>query len=344
VVSLPPDISVIIPVYNRGDLIRYTLESVQRASVGLKVEVVIVDDGSDQAAAAAIAQLGYTPATIIRQDNQGLLFARLTGLTAATGRYTVFLDSDDLVSPDKFRHQVAALEATGAAFSYTDSGRATLAGEYDALVIEVDAPSEDTADGPTFFIRVQPPPHSPVFRTDFLRRVVAEACFPPSRLYNSVAEIWFYHNAAVHDVKAVKVPGPHTIVGLHPGVRLTNHWERLAIASLAVMEAFARGGPRTAATSKARQLVAEKAFQAWRRLPRGFSAEFVQRELALWRRLNQSTQLPRLGGTSFQRLAKLVGPVPAARLLKLVQNGRYSSCQTMSESAVAELLAKIPSA
>lgn len=339
-----PDLSVIIPVYNRGELIRYTLESVRRASEGLRVETVIVDDGSAKPAAESIAQLGYRPEKLIRQENQGLLFARLTGLAAATGRHTVFLDSDDLVSPEKFQLQVKALDHTGAAVSYTDSARVTLEGDYDALDIHKDAPCEFTTDGPTFFIRVQPAPHSPVFRTDFLRRVVAAACFPPSHLYNPVAEIWFYHNAAIHAEKAVKVPGPHTIVGMHPGVRLTNHWERLAVASLTVMEAFARGCPRTAATTAARQLVAEKAFHAWRRLPRGFSEQFTRRTLNLWRGLNQTTQLDQLGGRSFQTLARILGPVTAASLLKLAQNRRYASCQTMNESAFAELWAKIPPA
>jgi glycosyltransferase involved in cell wall biosynthesis len=88
--QLVPDLSVIIPVYNRGELIRYTLESVRRASGGLKVEVVIVDDGSDEPAADSIARLGFVPDQVIRQPNQGLLFARLTGLAAATGRYTLF--------------------------------------------------------------------------------------------------------------------------------------------------------------------------------------------------------------------------------------------------------------
>lgn len=38
--STPVDISVVIPVFNRSDIIRYTLESVRRASVGLNVETI----------------------------------------------------------------------------------------------------------------------------------------------------------------------------------------------------------------------------------------------------------------------------------------------------------------
>jgi glycosyltransferase involved in cell wall biosynthesis len=338
---LRPPLSVIIPVCNRGDLIRYTLESVRRASEGLSIEVVILDDGSTEPAEAAIRRLGFSPERIIRQENQGLLFARLAGLRAATGKYVLFLDSDDLISSDKLRLQIAALEESGAEVSYSDTARTTLDREFDELVIEPDAPAETTADGTTFFIRVQPAPHSPVFRTDFLRKVVAEACFPPDPLYNPVAEIWFYHNAAIHPSLAVKVPGPHTIIGSHPGTRLTNHWERLGVASLAVMEAFARTCPRTPATARARQLVAEKAFHAWRRLPRGFSREFDRRELEVWRTLRQSRDTAKLGGKAFQLLACGLGPAAAARLLRRWQNGSYENCRSMDDAAVRALLDKL---
>ena len=252
---MTPDLSVIIPVYNRGDVIRYTLESVRRASAGLNVETIVVDDGSSPPTSETLGRLGFAPTQLIRQVNRGLLFARLAGLTHATGRHILFLDSDDLVSPEKFRRQLAAIDASGAEISYTDSAHCEINGDYDQLQIVPDTPALDTTDAAEFCIVVQPPPHSPIFRTDWLRRVVDKAFFPPSALYNSVAEIWFYHNAALHDGRAMHVPGPHTIVGTHPGARLTNHWERLAVASLAVMEAFARSCPATTKTVRVRRLV-----------------------------------------------------------------------------------------
>jgi len=336
------DLSVVIPVYNRGELIRYTLESVRRASAGLTVEVLVVDDGSEPPAAEAIARLGFSPERTLRQSNQGLLFARLAGLAAATGRYVLFLDSDDLVSVDKLRAQVAAMDRVQADVSYTDTARCTLAGDYDALVITPDAPTADTADAAEFYITVQPAPHSPVFRTAYVRRVVADACFPPSSLYNSVAEIWLYHNAAPIPARVVKVAGPHTIIGLHPGARLTNQWEKLAVASLGVMEAFARSCPATPSTAPVRQLVAEKAFCSWRRLPRRFSAEFGARELALWNRLGRPGDLRRLGGQGFGVLARLLGTVTAARMLQKVQNRPYESQRTMDEATFQRLLAALP--
>jgi hypothetical protein len=338
-----PDLSVLIPVYNRGDLIRYTLESVRRASAGLAVETIIVDDGSTTPAAESIAQLGYESAKIIRQANQGLLFARLRALREAAGRCTLFLDSDDLVSPEKFRAQLAAMDQSGAEVSYTDSARATLEGDYDQLTIATDAPAARTTEGADFFINVQPAPHSPIFRTDFLRDVVARAFFPPSPLYNSVAEIWFYHNAAPRPARVVHVPGPHTIIGRHPGARLTNHWEKLGAASLAVMEAFARSCPRTPDTTVARRYVGETAFRSWRRLPRDFSPEFSARLLGVWRTLAPGNS-PALGGRQFQLVARIVGAERAGRLFKRLQNGPYSGCRTMSDADFSTLLRTLPPA
>ena len=340
--AMSPDISVVVPVYNRGPLIRYTLESIRRASAGLAVEVIVVDDGSDEPAAESIARLGFCPERILRQTNQGLLFARLAGLEAATGRHVLFLDSDDLIGPDKLRLQLAAMDLAHADISYTDTARCLLEGEYAALLISPEAPYADTNDPAEFFISIQPAPHAPVFRTEFLRQVVAQAFFAPSPLYNCVAEIWFYHNAAPRPAQVVHVPGAHAIGGMHRGVRLTNHWEQLGVASLAVMEAFARSCPDMPAAARARQFVAEKAFASWRALPRDFSPEFGERLLAVWRRLGRGTDWRRLGGPCFRILGAALGPVGAARLLGRMRGHSYGSVRTMDDAAFQALLSALP--
>ncbi|MDF3056757.1 MAG: glycosyl transferase [Rariglobus sp.] len=338
-----PDLSVIIPVYNRGELIRYTLESVQRASTGLAVEVIIIDDGSTTPAADDIARLGYKPAKVVRQHNQGLLLARLSGLHHVTGKHVLFLDSDDLVSTNKFRLQLDAMRSTGADVSYTDQAHTTLGGDYDALSITPQGALQDTTDPAVFFLQVQPAPHSPIFRTDYLRDLSDHAFFPPSPLYNPVAEIWFYQNAAPRRGHVVRVPGPHTIIGGHPGARLTNHWERLAAASLGVMEAFARSCPAdTPEARNARRLLGQVAFHSWRKLARGFSPEFQSRELALFRRLAIGSPLSALGGGGFQLLARMLGPINAARLLKLYQTSSYEKIRTMDDATFQQLLAALP--
>lgn len=339
----PPDLSVVIPVFNRGDLIRYTLESVRRASAGVAVETIIIDDGSATPVAADLARLGYAVSHIHRQQNSGLLFARLAGLARATGRYVLFLDSDDLVTSDKLIAQVSAMDRDHADVSYTDTARTTLLGDYDTLALTLDGSLTATSDAAEFFVGVQPAPHCPIFRLTYLDEIVRTACFPPSPLYNPVAEIWFYHNAAPRPGRVVYVPGPRAIIGQHPDARLTNHWERLGVASLAVMEAFARTCPAdTTAARRARQFVGEKAFGSWRRLPREFSPAFATRTLNLWRTLADSALTPALGGGLFQKLARVLGPVTAARLLHRFQAAPYASCRTLSDADLNRLLATIP--
>lgn len=339
-----PDISIVVPVYNRADLLDYSLESVRRASGELHVEVIVVDDGSTPPLDPKLPILGMVGARVIRQSNRGLLFARLAGLAAATGKYVLFLDSDDLVSSDMFAAQVAALEASGAAVSYCRTGRCVLNGPYDRLAVAIDPAPEITTSLAEFFIRVQPAPHSPVWERHFVCETAFRPLFPPSSNYNAVAEIWFYHNAAVKSGKAIFVPGATAIVGTHPGARLTRNWEKLGIASLAVMEAFARATSDQTGLHGVRQLVAEKAFNSWRRLPRDFSPEFCRRMVNLWQTLHREVRLDRLGGRWFQRLAFVIGPPAAAQIMRRMQIGLYEDCRTLNDEQFRNLLASIPQA
>lgn len=361
-----PDLSIIIPVYNRRDLIRYSLQSVRRAAVGLSVETIVVDDGSEPPVADDLLHLGLEKAQLIdlisgketgrgdvrestgqtfkvvRQVNQGLLFARLTGMRHATGKNILFLDSDDLVGPEKFRLQLSAMARTGAEVSYSDFGTCALEGSFDSLQVEVQPGTPATSDPVEFFIRVQPPPHSPIFRTDYLRAVVAGAMFPPSPLYNSVAEIWFYYNASVLPARVIHVPGAHAWVGTHPGVRLTNHWERLGIASLGLLEAFCRSSlVNTAQSKRAKQLAGESAFRAWRALPSDFSIEFSTRLLAVSQRLGMRSK-PEIGGPGFGLAAKVLGHIRTAQLTALLRPRKYAVVRTMSDVDFQDQLNRLP--
>lgn len=338
----PPDLSVIVPVHDRGALVRHTLASVRAAAEGLQVELVVVDDGSRVPLAEDLARLGVRVERLIRQENRGLLFARLAGLEAAAGRHVLFLDSDDLVSKDKLRNQVAALDA-GADVAYTDHAGQALDDETGPSgPPDAHEPLPVAASAADFFITVQPAPHSPAFRAGYLRARVAEAPFPPSPLYNAVAEIWFYHVCAPFAARVAKCPGL-ALVGRHPGPRLTNHWEKLGVASLAVQEAFARSCPvDTPEGREARALAAAKAFSAWRRLPRGFSPEFARRLFAIWKDSPAPAPIGLLGGKSFLALARMLGPECAARLLHRFQAGPYAACRTLDDEALSALLARLP--
>lgn len=102
-------VSVIIPVYNRVDLLRRALASVIGQSWS-RIEAIVVDDGSTEDVAPAVAELG-SRARLIRQANAGVTAARNRGLSEASGEFIAFLDSDDWWDTDKVAAQVGLLAA-----------------------------------------------------------------------------------------------------------------------------------------------------------------------------------------------------------------------------------------
>jgi len=106
-------VSTVIPVFNRSAMLREAVRSVLNQSWP-KLEVLIVDDGSTDdtpAVAAEIAQASNGVVKVLTQANTGVGGARRAGAAAASGEFVQFLDSDDLLLPDKFSIQIAALNA-----------------------------------------------------------------------------------------------------------------------------------------------------------------------------------------------------------------------------------------
>jgi glycosyltransferase involved in cell wall biosynthesis len=108
-----PLVSTIIPVYNRASLLLDSVESVIRQTYG-HVEIILVNDGSTDETPNVLLDLSIRWPDIVRvvhQANSGPGPARQRGLDLAKGEFVQFLDSDDLLLPEKFSYQVAALVA-----------------------------------------------------------------------------------------------------------------------------------------------------------------------------------------------------------------------------------------
>jgi glycosyltransferase involved in cell wall biosynthesis len=102
-------VSTIIPVHNRPQLLREAVASVL-AQTYRPIEIVIVNDGSEDDTGAICEQLALEHAsliTVIHQANSGPATARQAGLEHCTGEFIQYLDSDDLLLPNKFASQVA---------------------------------------------------------------------------------------------------------------------------------------------------------------------------------------------------------------------------------------------
>lgn len=103
------DISIIIPTYNRAALVQYTLDSVrQERHPGVKLEVIVVDDHSTDDTRSVISA-NYPSVRLLTTEGKGAPAARNTGLQAATGKYVLYLDSDDLIGEHHFLKKIAFL-------------------------------------------------------------------------------------------------------------------------------------------------------------------------------------------------------------------------------------------
>src|ERR1044071_5647676 len=104
-----PLVSVLLPTFNRLQLLRHTLASVA-AQTFRNFELVIADDGSDDSVRAWLRTLPEV--RLIELPHTGVLAkVRNATLTVARGEYVAFLDSDDLWAPDKLERQVAQLQS-----------------------------------------------------------------------------------------------------------------------------------------------------------------------------------------------------------------------------------------
>lgn len=96
-----------MPMHNAAPFVALAVESVL-AQRGCTLELIVVDDGSTDDGAAALAPYGDR-ITLIRQDNQGVGAARNAGLRLARGEFIAFLDADDVWLPGKLAAQLAHL-------------------------------------------------------------------------------------------------------------------------------------------------------------------------------------------------------------------------------------------
>jgi glycosyltransferase involved in cell wall biosynthesis len=105
------EVSVVIPTYNRADLLPRAIESAL-SQTRPPAEVVIVDDGSTDNTAAVVAPyIDRDPGRVrlLQVSNGGVARARNAGLAATRAEWVALLDSDDAWAPDKLAVQLAAL-------------------------------------------------------------------------------------------------------------------------------------------------------------------------------------------------------------------------------------------
>ena len=101
-------ITVIIPVKNGTNYLREALESLR--SQDMDLEIIVVDDASDDGTAALAEEYGCT---VIRHDVcRGQVVAKNEGIAVARGGFIMFMDHDDVIRPGALKVMYETLEAS----------------------------------------------------------------------------------------------------------------------------------------------------------------------------------------------------------------------------------------
>jgi glycosyltransferase involved in cell wall biosynthesis len=138
-----PEVTVVIPTRNRWKLLERRALRSALAQKEVRLEVVVVDDGSAEPAPRSTE---HDPRVrVVRHEtSRGVAAARNTGIGAAGAPWVAFLDDDDLWAPRKLRRQLDRLAAEGASLAYSAVAHTNLAG--DVLTIDPAPPGGELPD------------------------------------------------------------------------------------------------------------------------------------------------------------------------------------------------------
>jgi glycosyltransferase involved in cell wall biosynthesis len=114
---MTPFFSVVIPVYNRADVLGGAITSVL-AQTEQDFEIIVVDDGSRDDPSHVVESFGDPRIRFHRQINRGGGAARNAGIDLARGRFIAFLDSDDAYLPEHLQTMRRLLQGTTRTVGY----------------------------------------------------------------------------------------------------------------------------------------------------------------------------------------------------------------------------------
>lgn len=219
----PAEVSIVVPVWNGRSLVEGLLKSL-RAQTHPAVEILIVDNGSDDGAPEAAERLG---ASVIRMgSNTGFARAVNRGIQECTTEWLAIINSDVELAPDWLERLLEAARLTGAWFatgkilSASDHGRVD--GTYDALCRGGCAwrIGRDRTDGPEFSIPRDiwsAPGTAGLFRTELFRQIG----LLDEKFESYLEDVEFGLRCALRNYKGRYVPGA---VAYHRGSATLGTW------------------------------------------------------------------------------------------------------------------------
>lgn len=221
-----PDLSIIIPTYNRLPLLQEALASFA-GGLACACEIIIVDDGSADGTPAYLRTLG-APYRALFQDHRGSNAARNAGLRAARGRYVKFLDDDDWLNAQQVDAQVAFLDAAPEYdIAYSDHVMRWV--QTGAEVVRRNRPVDDVVDAILSCGWAGCPTLTLIVRAGLARQVMWDEAIPRHQ------EMDFLLRLALHGGRAAYLPGNAGWYRVHGLPRINDSGDAaMALSRLAI--------------------------------------------------------------------------------------------------------------
>jgi glycosyltransferase involved in cell wall biosynthesis len=134
-----PLISVIMSVYNGGDYLRASIDSIL-AQTYRNFELIIINDGSTDNSDSIIKSYNDERILLVRQLNHGLVYSLNKAIGIASGTYIARQDADDISLPSRFEKELQLL---------TSNTRLGVVSCYFTYVDEITLDPSVTISGPT---------------------------------------------------------------------------------------------------------------------------------------------------------------------------------------------------
>jgi len=314
-----PDVSVIIPTYNRSDRLRQAIHSCLHGNDDISIEVIIVDDGSDDNSQQLLKGLDDPRIRPLFQDHRGAQVARNRGFSESRGAYVKFLDDDDELVSGALSHELQILRRCEASISY---GQLIVRREEEDRYVH---PQEckDTLISGIFRGSVWTHPHVFLYERD----VIHDLLWDPSISYHQ--DTAFAVLAATQGCETVAVEAPVGIYHAHDDPSITNNvksqvpvCERLLARVELIDLGLQRLRERNLLQKNHLEAAAEGMWQ-WAHLLGAFDLQdfdYVHRRIEQI----QPSFIPKRNSAVLQALDRLIGQKQTEYLIYPFRNWRHS--------------------
>ena len=326
---MKPELSVVIPAYNRPEALEFTLKNLAKALQNIDHELIIVDDGSEPSLKECVPFPPSLNCFFLEQKNQGSAVARSKGILNSKGRFIFLTDSDDMIEPLKLKDHLELMKKTPCIISYSDQGLAKVSDSFQNVEVfdKIAMPSSTPLH--QLLIESDLCSNNLVFDGKVLRQAIENPLIEPDHRFALAGDYWVYYNLLRFDGTAEKVKDVYCYHCQH-GDQVTSHWEPLGFSGQALCESLIDKLERVANRDGVEESLSRIIMKSYRKLPNQFHQGFEDRKIRSWK------QLPKLenseyGGKLFCALAYLFGPIKAAKTLRLIQRPGYDEIPTIDQ-------------